>query len=297
MNPEFQRSFPKWSFARAEKVAASRPVESEIEIWKDSVGFLTLSRTGDPQSNDYRLRFADQIAVDLLLDDKALIEITVAHDLPHSSRDHFLVDQVLPRLLAYHGWLVLHAGAVRLEDQALIMLGTSGSGKSTLATSFDQAGHALLGDDALIVSWPNDQACVAAVYPSLRLLPDSIAQFFPENVATSAVAHYTNKQRVRLPVPDQDDTAPVQVSAIFAILGSADDGAIETRPLSIAEACMALIENSFMLDPTDMNRVRDRLDAASKLARQVPSFAIRYPRDYARLPEVREAMLSAVRGS
>ncbi len=52
-----------------------------------------------------------------------------------------------------------------------------------------------------------------------------------------------------------------------------------------------------MLDPTDMDRVRERLVAASELARQVPSFALNYPRDYTRLSDVREAMLGVARGS
>lgn len=300
--PEFHRRFPEWSFDSADKVSADRVtalpcVKSEVEIWKDRIGLLNLSRIGDPRDNVYRLRFGDQIAVDILLDDKTLIEIAVAPDLPLSTREHFLVDQVLPRMLAHDGRLVLHASAVRVDDKSLVMLGKSGSGKSTLCTSLDQAGHGLIGDDAMVVSSVSAKPYVAAVYPSLRLLPDSISQFFPATVATTAVAHYTDKQRVRLPSPAQGEELPVGVRAIFLIDGSPDTGEVETRPLSVAATCMALIENSFMLDPTDVGRVRNRLAAASELARQVPSFALRYPRDYSRLGEVREAILNAIRGS
>lgn len=54
---------------------------------------------------------------------------------------------------------------------------------------------------------------------------------------------------------------------------------------------MALVESSFALDPVDPDQALGRLNDASALARQVPAFEIAYPRDYARLPEVRQAIL------
>ena len=57
---------------------------------------------------------------------------------------------------------------------------------------------------------------------------------------------------------------------------------------------MALVENSFSLDPSDVSEAAKRLDAASAVARNVPMFQITYPRDYARLPEVRAAILGQV---
>lgn len=292
VNLEFQRRLPDWTLYRSDAISDLRSVESEIELWRDSVGDLTLSRAGDPRANVYRLRFADQITVDLLLDEKTVIEIAKKPDLAFSTREHFIVDQVLPRLLAHQGQLVLHAGAVRMNGGCFVILGKSGSGKSTLCISFNQDGHALLGDDALIVTTNDEIPHVTAVYPSLRLLPDSLAQFFPASHVTSAVAHYTNKQRVRLPLPQCIEDAETEVDAIFLIDDSHDDDGVEVRPLSIARTCMALIDNSFMLDPTDKGRVRERFSDASALARQVPSFSLHYPRDYGRLGEVRAAMLA-----
>jgi hypothetical protein len=55
---------------------------------------------------------------------------------------------------------------------------------------------------------------------------------------------------------------------------------------------MTLVENSFSLDPSDLKMARTRMEKASQLAGRIPIFAISYPRDYARLPEVREAILA-----
>lgn len=254
---------------------------------------LTLSRTGNAP-NGYRLRFADQVAVDVLIDSTSLIELPTSTDVPQSTCDHFLTDQVLPRMLAHEGRLVLHAGAVRLGQGGIVLMGKSGGGKSTLTASFDRAGHALLGDDAIIVSWPTDSPCAQAVYPSLRLFPDSVDALYVDNVITTSVAHYTPKQRISVPVSGEDAGPILPIRAIFLIADPSEEMIIQSRRLSIAEACMAFIENSFALDPTDMQRSRNRLEAASALARHVPTFEISYPRDYARLPEVRMAILSHV---
>ena len=50
-------------------------------------------------------------------------------------------------LLARHGRLVLHAGAVARDGGALLLLGDSGSGKSTLAWAASRAGWEVLSDD------------------------------------------------------------------------------------------------------------------------------------------------------
>ena len=85
--------------------------------------------------------------------------------LPQITINHFLADQVFPRLVAYDGNFVFHAGAVRLGDAAIVLMGESGSGKSTLASSFDRAGQRLMGDDALVASNLDGVPAVQPVAP------------------------------------------------------------------------------------------------------------------------------------
>jgi hypothetical protein len=66
---------------------------------------------------------------------------------------------------------------------------------------------------------------------------------------------------------------------------------IRMQRLKVPDACMALIENSFALDPGDAGQATGRLTAASGLARAVPAFQISYPRNYEVLPTVRDAIL------
>ena len=271
----------------------ARGVSSQCEalVWEDPSGPLKIYRANSGRSRRYRLKLGDEVAVDVIPGNR----IAVASDsrAPQLTIDHFVADQVIPRVLSQTGGLVLHAGAVCDEQSAFLLLGPSGSGKSTLAASFHHAGWRLMGDDAVVLSSGPGQPIARAVYPSLRLFPDSIEALLPRDVAAQAMAHYSSKQRVDLPVAEHFRELQVPLKAIF-ILAEACEERIAVRCLSAAKACMAIVENSFALDPGDAHRARLRMEGASQVVRKVPTFAIDYPRDYARLPEVRAAIISKV---
>ena len=291
LSEAFDAWFPDWSLCRAEfgdGLRRATLAHFPAPIWTDPEGALTLSRSGEG-SHSYRLRFADQICVDVCCDDRVVSEVPLSGDIPKSTRDHFLVDQVMPRLLSQGDQLVLHSGAVCFADRVLLFLGRSGSGKSTLVTSFQQGGYTLMGDDAVILSNGGRRPLARAIYPSLRLFPDSIEALFTEPPSFQAMAHYSCKQRID--VVGEHEAGPMPVRAVF-VLGGDEPTAV--RPLSTRRACMAIVENSFALDPTDPERAQFRLERASALAMQVPVLEISYPRDYDRLPEVREAVIAGV---
>ena len=56
------------------------------------------------------LAFGSTGNVSVRCDDRVVSEIPLSVDIPPSTRDHFLVDQVMPRLLSQSHQLVLHSG-------------------------------------------------------------------------------------------------------------------------------------------------------------------------------------------
>jgi hypothetical protein len=62
-----------------------------------------------------------------------------------------LIAQVLPFAAVLRGLEVLHAGAVAIEDGAVVLLGTSGAGKTSLAAALERRGATFLCDDVLAV--------------------------------------------------------------------------------------------------------------------------------------------------
>ena len=265
---------------------------TETLRWQDPSTPLNIAQIGNTENQVYRLRMSADLAVEVSPDGPILVHSDAS--VPQVTIDHFLADQVIPRLLAHRGSFVFHAGAVNLDDSALIVMGPSGRGKSTLVAGFNQAGMALIGDDAMVLSMPDGIPHVCPVYPSLRLFPDSLEALMPGAATAGPVAHYSTKQRIDVDVPQDTAEAPLPIRALFAIAPPAGDEPICLRRLSAAEACMTLVESSFALDPTDLDQARRRLVDASALARLVPAFEIAYPRDYARLPEVQRAILDQV---
>lgn len=193
---------------------------------------------------------------------------------------HFLADLILPRLLASDGCFVLHCGIVISPNGALGFMGQSGRGKSTMSASLHSRGLPLMSDDAVVLKEHDCGYSAERIYPSLRLLPDSLGQIFSATDTTAPVADYTDKRHVAFAAGP--DNSPLL--ALFRLTNPSED--IRVSRLAPAEACMALIANSFALNAADPAETRRRFIYASEVARRVPVYDLYYPRDYAAIPEV-----------
>lgn len=222
-----------------------------------------------------------------------------------ASLHHALVDQILPRLLAGAGALMTHAAAVVDPGaRAILLLGDSGYGKSTLCAALVRGGARLLSDDCVLLQTAGSEVTVIPGYPGMRLRPDSLSALYAGQLpATTPVADHMDKRRVALLAPEDPASNTVklapsaQVGAIVLLQPPGADVTVTLERMAPARACMALVHNSFALDPTDKQRVRAQLAKASAVIQAVPAYTLGYPRDYARLPDVldrlREISLAA----
>ncbi len=242
----------------------------------------------DEDSDTFYIHFLGQACFSAALPDLTVCHTSARFGIPPETLNHLLHDQVMPRIIAHQGDLVLHAGSIVIGSMAAAISANTGRGKSTLTASLHAAGNPILGDDALIVTADDSGYHVRAVYPSLRLLPDSVAHLFGDAAETRTMAHYSAKRHVT--VEGSDATVPLGM-LIFLAPPAPD---ISLRRLSVAEACMSLISNSFALDPTDKVWATANMRRASALAAAVPAFSLSYPRDYAALPDVHTAILETL---
>ncbi|MDR7098314.1 hypothetical protein J2X04_000661 [Lysobacter niabensis] len=208
---------------------------------------------------------------------------------------HVLLDQVLPRLLAQRGHLVLHGSAVRTPgDRVLVILGDSGMGKSTLASAFACSGADVLSDDGVLLDFAPPGIRAVPGYPGLRLWPDSLGALFAERATQSTpMSHYNDKRRLAQPVPAGNGAAAA-IDAILLLQPARDDRAIVIESLAPQAGCMALTRNSFQLDLGDHDNVECLFAQAAKAACETPMLTLSYPRDYALLPDVIERITSTV---
>ncbi len=262
------------------------------QVWSDGQGLIVSCCEAHPM-HWYRLCFDGSTVFDVI-PSKRLISISgLVEDDQDLTVDHLLNDQVKPRVLAHDGRLVLHSSAIQIRDQAVLFVGESGSGKSTLAASFERSGAPLLGDDIVIVDLDGPRAIGRALYKSLRLLPDSLAALFPPFHPSSAVANYGFKRRPALRTDVNGSNAPIKIAAIF-VIDCKSAAEIEVNAMSPTKLCVSLLTQSFALNPADLERAAGKLRKISLLASRVPAFSLDFPRDYSRLPMVRERVLSAV---
>lgn len=278
--------------------------EAWIHHWLEDDGAVTLSLARRPlagRGEGFLLRVPGE-ADFLLSADGSEVTVSPLRARPdEATLDHLLLDQVLPRILAHRGRLVLHASAVSApEGQAILFTGPSGSGKSTLAAALLADGGTVLCDDAVVLEVEGDNLRALPTYAGLRLHPDALAALPPMHHPTRRMAHYSDKVRVDLPAAPGEN---VPVGAVVALAPREPEGAdaslpapIHLRRLPPAEACMLLISHSFQLDVTDRARQARQLELAAAAAERTPVFALAFERRFDLLPQLRAAVLRAARG-
>ncbi|MDV7141323.1 hypothetical protein R3X27_01370 [Tropicimonas sp. TH_r6] len=211
--------------------------------------------------------------------------------LPKQTLEHYILDIVLPHLLSHDGHLVLHGGFVKSDAGGIGFIGPSGAGKSTLTASFLDDGATLLSDDTLMLHHDADGVTVEALYPSLRLFPDSLSSVLPQSGETRTVAHYFDKRR--LSFARTAERSPADVLFYLDVAQDAE-GEISLRRLEPRAACMAVLKNCFTLDVESREELANRFRRASEVANALPVYALVYPREYSRLAEIRAQVLSLV---
>lgn len=286
--PEYQpepSAPPRIGLALGKFASPFASPRSWLHEWRNPDDSVSLQLARLPTPSSYLLRapgFCD-FHIDT---DASTILIDPIDGLDPHTLEHLLIDQALPRLLAGQGQLMVHASLVRIGTQAALFLGRSGWGKSTLAGLLHHRGHVALCDDCAQLELRDSRAWATPSYPGLRLFQDSIDQAFPSAPEATPVSSYSSKQRVIGLSLQPEWLEPQPIQAIYLL--DNPEHASETHtiePMTPAAICMALVEHSFCLDPTDSARTIHLLRQAAALSRQVPAWTLHYPRDFSRQDE------------
>lgn len=203
--------------------------------------------------------------------------------------EHLYRNQVLPLVLSMQGKLVIHASAVEVGGGAVAFVAESGTGKSTLAAAFATRGHPFLSDDGLVVEARADGYSALPSHPSLRLWEDSRRALVGPCAASGPGLPYTSKRQILA----DDALAFCGQARILKRAYFLGDGRAETvtfERMAAAKATIEWIRYSFLLDLKDPTLLATHFDAVASLTVRVPCYRLDYPRQFDRLPEVREAI-------
>jgi hypothetical protein len=276
---------PGWSFL-SNSLSDALPADTEFtKIWDDENGLAVVRRVGGAAS-EYFMVFGHDLVVRICFERREVSVTHVSPEVTDETLEHYMIDQVVPRVMSRDDALILHAGAVEHGGQALVLIGESGRGKSTLVGSLCQRGSRLMGDDAVAISEMKGQYRGEAVYPSLRLAPDSIDSLLLDPAHTTKFAYYSDKRRISVKHSGNHTEGSFGLKALYFLAPQEEHANVAKRRMTIAETCIGLVRHSFSLDPTDRIVAMRKLDWASAIAQAVPSYELSFPRDYGRLSEV-----------
>lgn len=249
--------------------------------WKSESGSANLSLAR--HRGGWLLRVPD-LADFLIADDCRTLRVRAIAALDPDTLEHLLLEQVLPRVLAQQGGLMLHAGGVAIDGRVALFIGESGRGKSTWSAVLQRQGHPVLSDDCVLVRDRGRSIRAVPTYPGLRLLPDMVERLYPNSPNLGRLAGYSDKRRL----PVHHAAMPpegLEVAAIYLLEGPAPEQANSTiETLSPSRSCIELTRNTFKLDPTDLRRNTELLARTATVAQRVPAFSLHYPRNVAALP-------------
>lgn len=254
--------------------------------------WLSLGRAGSA----YRLRFTDRVDFAISADGARITYCPRGKQTPDTIR-HLALDQVLPLALAARGHLVLHASAVATPAGGVAFLAGPGLGKSTLAASFAAAGSAIICDDCLVIDDCGSRLHARGSYPSVRLWPDAATALFDVGeVGQAPVADYTQKVRVRVDGRRlRFCEGPTPLARVYVLDGDSshagDTSEVRINPLSRREAFLELLKHSYRLDVRALPSLRDDFDRLARAANRMAIARLAFPRELARLGEVRDAIV------
>ena len=271
---------------KEEPARDQRPLrEKEFARWRSEDGEVVTTFHRVPEG--HLVRFVDRADFLIELDDGLVTWRPVPGTSPQAVRDLYL-NQVLPVIRGQLGELILHASAVAIDGEVAAFVAGTGRGKSTLAAAFARAAMPFLSDDGLALTRQGAGYVASPNRPSFRLWQDS--QIAIGARREPADDDEEEKSRVEAGAALPFQSAPLPLRALY-FLGPGDSDAPVIEPLPRHRAVAELMNHAFLLDVGDRDCLQRHFETLADLAEAVPSFVLDYPRDYALLADVVEAVV------
>jgi hypothetical protein len=189
----------------------------------------------------------------------------------------YLLGPILGFVLRLRGVMCLHASAVAVGRQALVLTGPRGAGKSTTAAMFARWGHPVLADDVVAVREQGGTILAYPASPCLTLWPEAVQYLYgnpealPRVVPVESVDPAYDKRRLD-PTADgcHFQSEPLPLGAIYILSSPRCPGAPHLEPLDGGSGMMALARNTYRADLLDKKMQVQEFEALGRLADTIP---------------------------
>jgi len=215
---------------------------------------------------------------------------------PPLTLDHltiYLQGPVMGFLLRRRGITALHASAVCIGGQAVVLCGPTEAGKSTTAAALALRGAAVLSDDITVIRESRHEFHAESGAQRICLWPDAVRALLR---TTDALPRLTpDWEKCFLPLDGHTakfiaDRQPI--GAIYVLSSrTAEENAPRIEDLTPREALLELVRNTYMNWLLEQRHRVSEFDVLSKLVMQVPVRRIVPHSDPARIGALSELIV------
>jgi hypothetical protein len=184
--------------------------------------------------------------------------------------------------LHLRGHPLLHGAAVRVDSNAVAIVGTSGAGKSTTAAALVEAGASLLSDEVVALD-DSDRPRIFPGHPSVAVHTDAVAALDRPGIIRASSQVADDKWALwASSLRGGYCSAPMPLGVVYVLGARAAGSTVEVRRLPPHLAALALVPHwygahLFRLGPARM------LEASVRLAAQVNVCEVAIPSGVAAL--------------
>ena len=187
----------------------------------------------------------------------------------------------------------LHASAFVTDSGVIGLMAAAGSGKSTLSATFGARGFPLLTDDVLAIDESAGGFIVNSGLPHVSLSPASVSAVFGTN--GNRPSGFLNGDKMRLNVDGKwatSESGKFNLKRLIVLSRALEGADISVERISEIEATRIIAENSLCLEFLPRTELTRHLAFASRVARSVPVWRLRYPSGFNQITEVQDAVLA-----
>ncbi len=184
----------------------------------------------------------------------------------------YLLGPIMGFVLRRRGILSLHASAVCVDGQAVVLCGESESGKSTTAAALALQGIPVLCEDIAALTKEGDRLQVEAGYPRICLWPDAVGNLYGTADALPLLTPAWGKRYLPLDggsAKFEPHGRPLSAIYLLAPRVSRSD-APRIEDLSARESLLELVQNTYMNWLLNRTQRSAEFDLLSRLVTQVP---------------------------
>src|SRR5215472_3718202 len=209
----------------------------------------------------------------------------------------YLLGPVLGFVLRLRGVTCLHASAVAVDGQAVVLAGSPGAGKSTTAAAFAQRGFSVITDDVVALVADGKDFQVQPGYPRLNLWSDSVGALFGSDEALPRITPGWDKRYLALGGNGFGFASkPLPLGAIY-ILGTREAAlaAPVIGDLTGSNALRELITNTYVNYLLDRNMRSREFDVLTRLVGSIPIRRVRPAAAYSAIFDLSEGVANDAR--